>query len=182
MPYPTIWCSCPTICVFPAFSSATAFLKRIPFFAPMPFPTMIATGVASPSAHGQLMTSTEIPRANAKPTSFPAISQTIMVITAMVITVGTNTPDTLSAIFAIGALRQMISQSIPQFLNSIITIVSVFVSMLLLNIPLTINEREIKSFFVIPHESQKRSNFLPISGETATVELRGVLKYIFIVI
>ena len=35
-------------------------------------------------------------------------------------------------------LRQMISQSIPQFLNSIITIVSVFVSMLLLNIPLTL--------------------------------------------
>ncbi len=34
-------------------------------------------------------------------------------------------------------LRQMISQSIPQFLNSIITIVSVFLSMLTLNIPLT---------------------------------------------
>jgi len=32
----------------------------------------------------------------------------------------------------------MISQSMPQFLNSIITIVSVFVSMLLLNVPLTI--------------------------------------------
>ena len=38
----------------------------------------------------------------------------------------------------IDTLRQMISQSIPQFLNSIITIVSVFVSMLLLNVPLTI--------------------------------------------
>lgn len=38
----------------------------------------------------------------------------------------------------IDTLRQMISQSIPQFLNSIITIVSVFVSMLLLNIPLTV--------------------------------------------
>lgn len=38
----------------------------------------------------------------------------------------------------IDTLRQMISQSMPQFLNSIITIVSVFVSMLLLNIPLTI--------------------------------------------
>lgn len=35
-------------------------------------------------------------------------------------------------------LRQMISQSMPQFLNSIITIVSVFVSMLLLNLPLTL--------------------------------------------
>ena len=38
----------------------------------------------------------------------------------------------------IDTLRQMISKSMPQFLNSIITIVSVFVSMLLLNIPLTI--------------------------------------------
>ncbi len=34
-------------------------------------------------------------------------------------------------------LRMMISQSIPQFLNSIITIVSVFVSMLTLSVPLT---------------------------------------------
>ena len=38
----------------------------------------------------------------------------------------------------IDTLRQMISQSIPQVLNSAITIVSVFVSMLILNIPLTI--------------------------------------------
>ena len=38
----------------------------------------------------------------------------------------------------IDTLRQMISQSMPQFLNSIITIVSVFVSKLLLNVPLTI--------------------------------------------
>ena len=37
----------------------------MPFFAPMPLPTMIATGVARPSAHGQLMTSTEMPRASA---------------------------------------------------------------------------------------------------------------------
>lgn len=38
----------------------------------------------------------------------------------------------------IDTLRMMISQSIPQFLNSIITVVSVFISMLLLNIPLTL--------------------------------------------
>ena len=38
----------------------------------------------------------------------------------------------------IDTLRQMISQSIPQVLNSAITIVSVFVSMLILNIPRTI--------------------------------------------
>ncbi len=38
----------------------------------------------------------------------------------------------------IDALRMMISQSIPQFINSVITIVSVFVSMCMLNIPLTL--------------------------------------------
>ena len=37
----------------------------------------------------------------------------------------------------IDSLRQMISQSLPQFLNSLITIVSVMVSMLILSIPLT---------------------------------------------
>lgn len=38
----------------------------------------------------------------------------------------------------IDTLRQMISQSIPQIINSGITIVSVFVSMVILNVPLTI--------------------------------------------
>ncbi len=38
----------------------------------------------------------------------------------------------------IDTLRQMISQSLPQFLNSLITVVSVLVSMLFLNIPLTL--------------------------------------------
>ena len=38
----------------------------------------------------------------------------------------------------IDTLRQMISQSIPQMLSSIITIVSVFISMLILNVPLTL--------------------------------------------
>ena len=38
----------------------------------------------------------------------------------------------------IDTLRQMISQSIPQVINSAITIVSVFVSMVILNIPLTV--------------------------------------------
>ena len=44
--------------VLPACSSAVAFLNNIPCLAPIPLPTMIATGVASPREHGQLMTST----------------------------------------------------------------------------------------------------------------------------
>ena len=38
----------------------------------------------------------------------------------------------------IDTLRQMVSQSIPQIINSGFTIISVFVSMLILNIPLTV--------------------------------------------
>ena len=56
-----------TISVFPVSSRDTAVLNRSPFFAPSPLPTMIATGVASPRAQGQLITSTEIPRARANP-------------------------------------------------------------------------------------------------------------------
>ncbi len=38
----------------------------------------------------------------------------------------------------IDTLRQMVSQSIPQMINSVVTVVSVFISMLTLNIPLTL--------------------------------------------
>ena len=93
-----------TVVVLPASSRATAVLKRIPFLAPTPLPTIIATGVASPSAQGQLITRTDIALASEKPTVFPTSIHTTKVIIAIVITTGTNTPDTLSAILAIGAL------------------------------------------------------------------------------
>ena len=89
--------------IFPVSSKETAVLNMIPFFAPIPFPTIIATGVARPRAQGQLITRTDIPLAKAKPISCPANSQIIVVIIAMLITVGTKIPDTLSAILAIGA-------------------------------------------------------------------------------
>ena len=54
-----------TVWARPVSSSETAVLNRMPWRAPTPLPTMIATGVASPSAHGQLITSTEMPRASA---------------------------------------------------------------------------------------------------------------------
>ena len=65
---------------------------------------MMATGVASPSAQGQEITSTEMPRASAKLKFWPAISQPITTMTAMPITAGTKTPETLSAMRAMGAL------------------------------------------------------------------------------
>ena len=49
------------------------------------------------------MTSTEIPRPSAKPSSRPSSNQTAVVTSAMPMTVGTKTPETLSATFAIGA-------------------------------------------------------------------------------
>ena len=64
---------------------------------------IIATGVASPRAHGQLITSTLIALASAKDIPLPKSNHTINVTAAMPITVGTNMPETLSAIFAIGA-------------------------------------------------------------------------------
>ena len=52
----------------------------------------------------------------------------------------THTHGDIMSIYTndIDTLRQMISQSMPQFINSAITIISVFISMLILNIPLTI--------------------------------------------
>ena len=45
-----------------------------------------------------------MPRARAKPTLRPSSSHTTVVMTAMVMTAGTNTPETLSATLAMGAL------------------------------------------------------------------------------
>ena len=45
-----------------AVSSASAERIRTPFSAPLPVPTMIDSGVASPSAHGQAMISTDTAR------------------------------------------------------------------------------------------------------------------------
>ena len=58
------------------------------------------------------MTSTEMPLANAKDSSLPAISQPVAVIHAIAMTAGTNTPDTLSAILAMGALVAAASETI----------------------------------------------------------------------
>ncbi len=93
----------------------------IPFLAPIPFPTIIATGVASPRAHGQLITRTDIPRARANPRLLPLRSQITIVTAAIPMTVGTNTPDTLSAIFAIGAFVAAASLTIWIICESVVS-------------------------------------------------------------
>ena len=72
---------------------------------------MIATGVASPSAHGQEITKTLIAQERANSNSAPAASHAIAVISAIVITTGTKIPAILSAILAIGALLALASST-----------------------------------------------------------------------
>ena len=110
-----------TICTFPASSRETAVLNMMPCLAPMPLPTMIATGVARPRAQGQLITSTEIPLARANPKLCPASSHTRVVTTAMVMTAGTKTPDTRSATLAMGALVAAASLTIWMIWDNVVS-------------------------------------------------------------
>jgi hypothetical protein len=60
-------------------SIADAFLNSTPRFAPSPVPTMIAVGVARPSASGQVITTTVIANRIAVGSVAPASSQTTSV-------------------------------------------------------------------------------------------------------
>ena len=70
---------------------------RMPSCAPRPVPTNSAVGVASPSAQGQAMMSTETAAVNAVFAGAPASSQPAHVTTASPMTIGTNTAETRSA-------------------------------------------------------------------------------------
>ena len=87
-----------------AVSRASADLIRMPCSAPFPVPTMMATGVARPRAQGQDTTRTAIPVLMANSAPAPASSQAMAATRAMAMTQGTNTPATLSASLAMGAL------------------------------------------------------------------------------
>ena len=91
------------ISALPASSRAVAVLKSMPAFAPLPLPTMIATGVASPSAQGQLITKTLMACLSEISIFLVTLIHTTKTSNATKMTVGTNIPDTLSAVFAIGA-------------------------------------------------------------------------------
>ncbi len=78
-------------------SSTSGPLIRMPSCAPLPVPTISATGVARPSAQGQAMISTATAAVNAADAPTPAPNQKPRVATARTITIGTNTPDTRSA-------------------------------------------------------------------------------------
>ena len=97
--------------ILPSSSSASALLKRMPRRAPRPVPTMMAVGVARPSAQGQEMTRTEMAHVSAKEKSRPRKSHTTSVRSAMPITTGTKTPLTRSARRAIGAFDDVASST-----------------------------------------------------------------------
>ena len=84
----------------------------MPISAPLPVDTMMATGVASPSALGHEMTTTATAAVRARDTSAPvAAIQTTNVTSATPSTTGTNTPATLSAMRAMGALVALASST-----------------------------------------------------------------------
>ena len=99
----------------PVLSSTTVSTRRVdsstsgplisrPSWAPRPVPTISATGVARPSAHGQAMISTATAAVNANVALSPVPSQKPSVATVSAITIGTNTPATRSASRWTGAL------------------------------------------------------------------------------
>ena len=59
--------------------------------------------MASPNAHGQAITKTPVNTFNTNEISLPAISHAAAAKTAIIITAGTKTPATLSAVFEMGA-------------------------------------------------------------------------------
>ena len=100
-----------TVSILWAVSRASPDFIRIPFSAPLPVPTIIATGVARPREQGQDITKTVMPAERANSNDAPLISHTIIVTRAIVITTGTNIPAILSAILAIGALLELASST-----------------------------------------------------------------------
>ena len=87
-----------------AVSNACPDLIKMPCSAPLPVPTMMATGVAKPKAQGQEITRTQMAQDRANSKVAPLSSQTIAVSSAMPITMGTKTPAMRSANLAMGAL------------------------------------------------------------------------------
>ena len=95
-----------------AISSASPDLIRMPFSAPLPVPTIIATGVARPRAQGQEITRTVMAQERANSNVAWSIKyHTTNVTAAIPITTGTKIPAILSAVCAIGALEALASST-----------------------------------------------------------------------
>ena len=82
---------------------------------------MMATGVASPKAQGQEITSTATALGMENSMPFPIKSQINNVSTETVMTKGTNTEATLSAILAIGAFVAAASDTIFMIWDNVVS-------------------------------------------------------------
>ena len=92
-------------------SSGSHHLIRIPFSAHLPVPTISAVGVANHNAHGQAITITAAKYINEAVNHAPRKkNQMTKTINAMMMTVGTNIHETLSANHWIGALDHCASR------------------------------------------------------------------------
>ena len=109
------------ISALPVCSNEADVLNSIPCLAATPFPTIMATGVARPNAHGQLTTKTEIALVSESPTSELTAIQITKTIADMTNTAGTKIPETLSAILAIGALDPALSLTILMICASVVS-------------------------------------------------------------
>ena len=83
----------------------------MPCSAPLPVPTIIATGVANPKAQGHAITNTEIAKLNASSNGYLNSKNVINVITAIDIIIGTNIPEILSTSLEIGAFELLASST-----------------------------------------------------------------------
>src|SRR3989338_1988421 len=108
-----------TVSTLWSFSSVAASLIKMPSLAPFPTPTIMAVGVANPSAQGQAITSmltndtSAYESACAKPKyDVPITNHVPSERKARAITIGTNTAEILSANFWIGARLPWASSTI----------------------------------------------------------------------
>ena len=104
-----------------AVSSASPLFIKIPNCAAFPVPTMMAVGVARPSAHGQAITSTLTKIVSAKAKSCVERYQSSTATKAIAITVGTKYREILSAIRAIGAFLPCASSTIRMIFASVVS-------------------------------------------------------------
>ena len=104
-------------------SRASPLLIRMPCFALTPVPTMMAVGVASPSAQGHAMTSTATKMVSTKEISLPpTTSHRSAATTAMHMTVGTKYPATRSASLEMGAFFPWASSIIFTIFASVVSL------------------------------------------------------------
>ena len=113
-------------------------LMITPRDAPRPVPTIIAVGVARPSAHGQAMISTATAAVKASVAGCPATSQPISVTAAIPSAVGTKTAETRSASRCTGAVDACASSTRRMIWASFVSLPTLTASTVIEPLPLMV--------------------------------------------